>query len=302
MLRTTGLWLALIALAVFSPGASAQSACGWMSTAQLDRLLPFGAPWQVRNGGESGFCSFDGRNAAGHLSLSATQMVLGSAAEAEKMARDSGIQMGNAHPSEPLPALGKHGLVYRVDSAGERMSLSYIGHHRKVALNGSLDMPGTGFDAKSEGIIAFFRAALELGDDRKAQRAARACPYVSDRVAKKLLAGGKYEMQQYGEDSCVAHNNKGAALTVARSPDTPAEYDEPFRDDTCAWAPAAQLPGGMLGAHCAEGNPRAVLWLRIGSDLFNYSFVPGGREPTAAEKELLVELGRRFDVSSDLER
>lgn len=284
---------AILLLAALPWATSAQEApaCGWMSDARLDELLPAGAPWRTESGGQSGSCIFMGTHSGSLLMLSVTQMLQGSASEAARMARDIRTNMGATYSIQPVPALGKEGLMYRDDSDPSRISIHYTGHDKKVVAMGYLTGPRAIVD-QAQGMTSIMQAALEMAEDRKAMKAARICPYVDDKLAKKLLAGGRYEMQRYGDDMCIAHNGKGAVLTVNRMAGMDMAYTAVHRSDDCNWAPAPQLAGAVLATSCKEGNPRAELHVGLGPDTLNYSLTPG-RQPTTAQVDTLQALAAK---------
>lgn len=279
--------LLLAALPLATPAQEAP-VCGWLSNARLDELLPAGAPWRTESGGQSGSCTFMGTDAESFVLLSVTQMLQGSASEAAKRARDIRTTMGATYSIQPVPALGKEGLMYREESDPSRTSIHYIGHDKKLVVMGYLTGPRT-IAEQTQGMTRIMQVALAMAEDRKTMKAARICPYVDDRLAKKLLPGGNYEMQRYGDDMCIAHNGKGAVLSVNRMAGMDMEYTAVHRSDDCNWAPAPQLADAFLATACKEGNPRAELHVGLGPDTLNYSLTPG-RAPTAAEATLLQEL------------
>lgn len=270
-------------------GAEESPVCGWMPNDRLDTLLPFGAPWRTDSGGQSGSCTFMGTHAEGFLMLSVTQMLHGSASEASKMARETRTNMSASYPIQPLPALGKEGSSYRDTSDPSRVQLQYVGHDGKVVAMGSLTGP-TSIADRAQGMREIMQAALKLSDDRKAMKSARVCPFVDDKLAKQLLAGGKYEMQRYGDNLCIAHNGNGAVLTVNLMAGMDIDYTAAYRDaEVCNWASAPKLAGAFLAYQCKEGNARAEIHVGMGADTLTYSLTPG-RAPSSAEVELLQEL------------
>ncbi|MBN8480637.1 MAG: hypothetical protein J0L88_03495 [Xanthomonadales bacterium] len=293
---TKVLALAAISMLLAWPlAANAQSppVCGWMPEARLDELLPSGAPWRTESGGQSGSCTFAGTIAGGWLMLSVTQTLQDSPSAAARMARDLRTRMGATFPVQTLPALGTEGFAYRDESDPARIGVNLVGHHRQMVAMGFLTGPRA-FADTSQGLVDFMRAALKVADQRDVIKAARQCPYVDDRIARRLLAGGKYEIQRYGEDTCVAHNGKGAILTVSRMPGQSMEATAAYRTGDCEWKLAPKLADAQLASRCTQGNARAQIHRGLGPDTLDYTFVPG-HEPTAAEIDLLQELVSRLD-------
>ncbi len=281
---------AALSMAPMPVVAVAQSTpvCGWMSDARLDELLAFGAPWRTDSGGESGSCSFTGTSTDGWLLLSITQTLRGSPSAAAEMAREMRTRMGATYAVQSMPNLGKEAFSWRDESDASRIGLNITGHNRQMVAMGYLSGPRSVAD-KAQGMSDIMQAALQVAEERTLMKSARQCPFVDDRIAWRLLSGGKYEMQRYGDDTCVAHNGKGVILTVTRMPGMSMEATAAYRNDGCNWSAAPGLAGAQLSTRCKEGNPRAQIHVGLGADTLNYTLVPG-HEPTASEVAILQEL------------
>lgn len=293
--------LALVLLVLFGAlvGAApvaAQARCGWMSTQTLDSLLPAAAPWRVMVGGAMGSCKFTGSGGRGGIAvLGAHQMLKADAAEAAELAKSLRANLGADYRIETDAALGEHGFLYFPKDAGgaeSRLSVSYVGHYRHVAITGQLVLPvGAGFETWRSGANEFMRAALAVADDAQATADAARCRWFDEPILRRLLPGDGFSQQAFGANSCMAQNGNSMALILSVQDGVGADVAARMREAGCTWdaAPAAGADA-MLGHSCSGGRPRAILQLRHDGKLLQYAFAPN-REPTAAERALLVELG-----------
>lgn len=277
--------------------AWAQTTCGWMTARKLDSLLPAGAPWSVMVGGAMGSCKFTGSGGRGGVAiLGAHQMLKANAAEASELAQGLRGNLGADYRIETDAALGEHGFLYFPKDAGgaeSRLSVSYVGHYKHVAITGQLVLPvGSGFDAWRRGASEFMHAALAVADDAQATAEAARCRWFDEPILRRLLPGDGFSQQAFGANSCMAQNGNSMALIFSLQDDVTAEVAERMRDAGCTWdaAPTAGA-SAMLGHGCSGGRPRAILQLMHDGKLLQYAFAPN-REPTAAERALLVELAR----------
>jgi len=277
--------------------ALAQETCGWMPTAEVDRLLPQAAPWSVMVGGKVGSCKFTSSGGPGGIAvIGAHQMLKADAAEAAKLAQSLRSNIEGKYDLQSVEGLGEHGFSYSpqaADAAASRSSISYVGHYKHVALTGQLVLPvGADYAAYAEGGRAFMRAALAIADDAGAAKAA-GCAWFDESVVRRLLPGDGYSSQAFGGNSCMAQSS-GMALILSVQEDVDAELAARMRDGSCTWTAQPSVgEGAMLGSECQGGRPRVLLVFPVGSQLLSYAFSPG-RAPTAAETALLVELGSKI--------
>lgn len=284
--------LVLLALLVSPVLLYAQESCGWMSTAELDRLLPEAAPWSLLVGGKVGSCKFTGssRDDAGARVIGANQMFKASAAEAAEFVKKLKGSMAAGNTVEPVPALGEHGFRWMQKGGGG--SVSYMGHYKQVAITGQVVLSqGATPESVAQGAEGFMRAALAVADDKQAA-ASTGCPYFDEAILRRLLPGPSFSQQVFGQNSCMAQDGAGMVLILSIMSDTSASAAAAMRDGSCEWSALADAgPGVAIGKNCQGGRPRAVLELVLGDRVLNYALAPG-REPTSNELTMLVELAR----------
>ena len=117
-----------LALSLGAPIAHADS-CPWMPDSRIDAAFPDRAPWSVMAGGQ-GRCKWvsDQRKPASTISL--TQMIQASPAEAEKYVTTVGGGMAKGgYAVTPLPSIGKAGVAVRQQEPDSQM-LTLIGHQK----------------------------------------------------------------------------------------------------------------------------------------------------------------------------
>ena len=287
--RLVGLCLA----GALVPGALLAAECGWLVTAELDRLLPDQAPWSVLTGGEVGSCQFLSRSGGPPSIFGANQMVRESAAAAAELVQGLRAETEKSYQVATEPALGEQGFVYWPGGdaeAGDR-SIWYVGHRGSVAALGSLTLQhAVTADERAAG-VELIQAALAVADDETALAAASDCPWLDAGALAPILPGGGVTQQTFGENSCLAQDAAGAVVMVSVQEAIPALVAR--RGGGCTWEAVPTLgEDAALGYSCSEGNPRATLRMVVGDRLIEYNLVPGA-EPTEAQRRALVDMAQR---------
>lgn len=117
-----------LALCLAAPLAHAQS-CPWMPDSRIDAAYPDRAPWTVMAGGQ-GRCKWVSDQSKASSTISLTQMIQSSPAEAEKYVTTVGGGMAESgYAVAPLPGIGKAGVAVREKEPDSRM-LTLIGHQK----------------------------------------------------------------------------------------------------------------------------------------------------------------------------
>jgi hypothetical protein len=279
--------LALGALLALSQQAFAED-CAWLSNAALDKAFPQYAPWNTMVGGTAGHCQFTSNPRKSPNIFSAIQMVKASPKEAAELVKTMKAAMVATQTIEPAPRLGAEGFFYRpkeADGSSDGKTLFFVGHHKQVAINGSLTFqdPVTPETIKSAETLLL--SAFVLADDPEALEAAANCPYFDKATLKKLLPGKDMTQQTYGSNSCMANAGTSVVL-VSIIPSRGQKH----ADEHCTSKPVPELgPSGIANFNCKGGNPHSKLGYEAGGNFIEYSLAPG-REPTDAEHALLIDL------------
>jgi hypothetical protein len=278
-------------------GAHAAETCGWLATARLDEAFPDAAPWQTMVGGKVGHCQFTSNPHQPVNIFGANQTVKGSAAEAEDMVRSLRANTADA-VIQPAPALGKYAFTYAPKPSSEERagrSLFFVAHHGKVMVMGSLVMQKAIGPAERAAAEKLVQAALAIADDPHAIAAAGKCPYFDAALVRRLLPGKDYEENVYGSNSCMAQSgSKALILSIVadgRAGEVLANMNK--MSGGCKSEELIQLgKDAQLSYACSSGNPRAMVRFADTHRMLEFSFAPE-REPTPAERELLVQLAEK---------
>lgn len=278
-------------------GAHAAETCGWLATAKLDEAFPDYAPWQTMVGGKVGHCQFTSNPHQPANIFGANQTVKASAAEAEEMVRSLRANTTDS-VVQPMPSLGKYAFTYAPKSGSEDpagRSLFFVAHRGKVLVMGSLVMQKTIGPAERAAAEKLLQAALAISDDPHAIAAAGKCPYFDAALLRRLLPGKDFEENVYGSNSCMAQaGSKALILQIVadgRAGEVLANMNK--MSGGCKSEELIQLgKDARLLYACSGGNPRATVRFADARRMLEFSFAPE-REPTPAERELLVQLAEK---------
>lgn len=298
------LCLATLALSSLSttPAFAEPESCKIVSTAQVDAALPNYAPWTLQSGGPGG-CRFEGEYEGSRLnyaSLSFTQQFHPSKAaataimnsirqETEKSFKLKSINLRGAEPGA---------ILYDRDAGGEsiRSIFWYVQVGRAIII-GSFGPPAEAplDTAEESAAIKLLQSAIaDTRDPATAQQASK-CPYFDDAIIRKLIPGKNIGIERFGENSCMARNERNAVVMLMRSTNLkPAVADNMNRAAAadCTFEPAPALGDkGGIAHHCRSGNPRADAVFFKGDSYFSISLTPQ-TEPTEKQRADLLDLAR----------
>lgn len=282
-----------LACLLLLPAGAIAAECGWLATSELDRLFPDKAPWRVTVGGQVGRCQFLSRPPPNFFA--ANQMVHDSPQAAADFVDSLRPEMSKSYELVDSPDIGDNGFLYvaKADAGpGSERVVGYAGHRGRVAVIGTLNLQQPPSPAQRAAGMKLVQAALALSGDDEALAAATDCPWLDAAALERVLPGGNVTQQVYGENSCVATDAAKAVLTVSIRDLDPALLA--LRGEDCTWQELPALGAqAALGHTCTSGNPRATLQFVAGNRQVVYNLVPGA-EPSAAQREGLIELGTRI--------
>jgi hypothetical protein len=286
-------------LLLFGMGAAAHAAqpCGWLATSKLDEAFPDAAPWQTMVGGKVGHCQFTSNPHQPVNIFGANQSVKSSAAEAEEQVRSMRANTTDVDV-QSAPALGKFAFTYKPKAGTEQpegRSLLFVAHHGKVMVLGSLVMQKTIGPAERAAAEKLIQAALAIADDPHALAAAAKCRYFDAALVRRLLPDKDFEENVYGSNSCMAQAGSKALILAIVEDGRGAEVlaNMAKMSDDCKSEDLVQLgKNAKLLYACTSGNPRATVRYADRGKMLDFSFAPQ-REPTPAERELLVQLAEK---------
>lgn len=282
---------AVLLTLMLSASAFAAEECAWLSVDKVAKALPAYAPWETTSGGQVGSCQFMG-SGAGAAIFSVSQMVQETSGEAQEMVLSMRTNLGADMRITDEAALGDKGFLYtqKTEAAGERGSLSLVGHRGRVVVLGSLMVPDRLTAKSTTSAIELTRNAFALAKDEAMLAAATRCAWFDQAVLRRMFAGASFTEQVYGSNSCIAYVESRVLMLAIVDDIDPATARAMLAGGACTLEPLAQLgEHGTLAHHCKEGNPRATVQYLHGSQRFEFSWIPG-REPSENERKLLLEL------------
>lgn len=272
--------------------ALAASKCPFVDAALLNKGLPEGAPWRVMSGGQ-GECSFMGGTDTG-VNFGFSHMVAETSDKAAQAAASMKDAVAPTSSVEPVPALGEHGIAYRVknDAGGvDPKSLFFYGHRGPVGVSGYLNLASAITAAQRDFAASLIASTLGVATNAKALAKESRCPFFDDALVKRLLPSGDVTISVPNKDSCVV-SASGSVLMVSatRSAQSAQAASNMMKDNGCTVDRLPKL-GRIAGIshHCTGGNPRAQVLFVSGDRMFDVTLVPPS-EPSETQRATLVEL------------
>lgn len=275
--------------------------CKIVTLEQINAALPNYAPWVMHFGGPGG-CRFEGQYQGSYLnyaSLSfthqfhpskqaATSILSGIRKEAEKTYQLKPISLRGAEPGA---------FIYGGDAnSSTHSTIGYVQVGRAILLADFSPPAGVVFSKEERAsTIGLLQLAITDTSNPKTAQLASRCPYFDDALIRKLIPGKKISVEQFGELSCMAKNEKNATVMLTRMVNIDPRMIDQIVQSTavgCTFEPVSTLgEQGRLGHHCTSGNPRAEAAFFKDESYVSIS-VMSNAEPTAQQRADLVELAR----------
>jgi hypothetical protein len=124
------------------------------------------------------------------------------------------------------------------------------------------------------------------------------CRWFTAAVLEKLLPGKDRKAQSYGQHSCKAEAGRSVLIATIMDAED-ADLLQRSTGGSCTSEPVPALgEKGLMRYGCTSGNPNARVSMVAGAHYVEYAFAPE-REPTAAERALLVELAQQAQARAD---
>jgi hypothetical protein len=276
--------------------------CNIVSLEQVNAALPNYSPWVLHFGGPGG-CRFEGQYQGSYLnyaSLSFTQQFHPSKQAATSNLNSTRKETEKTYRLKPISLRGAEpgAFIYGEDANGNsaRSVVGYVQVGRAILL-AHFSPPAEVALSKEEeaGTIGLLQVAIaDTGSPNTAQQASR-CPYFDDALIRKLIPGKKITVEQFGELSCLAKNEKDATVMLSRTININPRMVDQIAQSTatgCTFEPVPALgEQGRMGHHCTSGNLRAEAAFFKDESYVSISVMPNA-EPTAQQRADLVELAR----------
>ena len=273
-----------VLLLLFGGAHASAGECGWLATAEVDRLFPSQGPWTAESGGAITRCKY--------LSDAGVILVLQKVTESEQHASGFVVKMLGVLTGmgqlEALPALGAKGFAARTSDT----QLTVMGHRAHVAASVQLTMSGGLNTELEQAAQTLAGVVLQRGDTPVPEGVAR-CPYFDPALLARLLPEAPVLVEAYGDESCRAMAGE-ARVHLRWSADLidPADMFS-SGDVSCQQQALPELaPLARLSWACKDSPPVAEVEVIVGKRELSISWYPG-RDPTPDERQWLVELTRR---------
>lgn len=276
--------------------------CRMISLEQLNAALPHYAPWTLYSGGTGG-CRFEGEYEGTRLNyaaLSFTQQFHPSRQVATSILDSIRKESAKSFKLQPvtIPGADPGSFFAAHEENGEpRNSMMWYVQAGRAIILGSFTPAVDAPSALSEETALMDLLKRVVADTRNpvtAQQAAQ-CPYFDEALIRKLIPGKKVSMERFGENSCMAKNEKNAVVVLSRSANIDARVAENLLRSAatgCTFEPQPSLGEyGGISHHCSSGNLRADVVFYKDDSHFSLSLSTNG-EPTGKQREYLIELAR----------
>ena len=148
------------ALFCFVASVAQAQDCSWMSVDRIDKAFQSRAAWSTM-AADAGRCKFISTQAVPPSTISVTQIVKGSAEEAEKYARSVGSGMAASYRVTPLTAIGAAGAAVREKTNDGRM-LTLVGHQKNIVVMIQMSFPGGVSPADESAAVAIAQETFGL--------------------------------------------------------------------------------------------------------------------------------------------
>jgi hypothetical protein len=305
------LWLRgwVAAALLLTPWLAQAQSCPIVTAEQVKQALPHINNWVQSEGGAGG-CRFQGewRGADGtddtiqSVMLSFTQQFFDKPAQAgELLQHMRGSYAKAKYPITPLNVQGaaQGSFAYRLDvgdGAEAPLTEGWAIQVGAAILSGMLVLPAEAGTLKRGALTALLQQAAAATAQPKSRTQARQCSAIDEAQAARMLGGKRLKVEQFGPGTCMASNERNDVLMVSSvvfeegSGHHVAEEPVPG----CKGEPVPSLgPNAWLSYACVDGNKRAEVDVTSGNLHVTYTLIPMEREPTAAQRNQLIELVRQ---------
>jgi hypothetical protein len=287
--------LALI-LTVAATTVHAAEDCGFLPTSKVDETFAEFAPWHTMVGGAIGHCTFLSNKRALTNSVSFIQQFKSSKADAngvyESMRR--GLA-DDEYRVKDMKDLGDRAFRYEPkdgDAQGLYMT-SIVAQKGQLVITVTLNLQRAVTEADVRAAATLGQFALRGANDKETRRKASACPWFDESGLKRLFGGKPYEVQVFGENSCMASDKQLRVLLLSAVKARDGLSPDMLRARDCQTRDIPELgKGAKLSFACKSGNPRAETSFVENGLVIQLTWNAANTEPGEAAKAALIELAK----------
>lgn len=289
--------LVAMLLALVSGVAIAQD-CELVPLSAIDDALPSQAPWQEQDAGP-GECTFavasnPSSERAAAIRLEIDLRVMASPADADEHQRARLAEMQHCANAEDDPQLAPPAQVCRLAANPDGRQLLWVTTHQgRVIARTTLSAPAAAIrSADVEGLSRLAKLSLASADDEARLQALWHCPWLHGDAVEKLLGTTGFGQQAGAYETCMARSSVGSLAVVTTEADLAPEL-APSASGDCTREALPELGEfGSVTFDCENVlGPLASVHAIVGDKFVEYNFQPG-RDPTAAERALLIQIAK----------
>jgi hypothetical protein len=286
--------LALI-LAIAATTVHAAEDCGFLPTAKVNETFAEFAPWRTMVGGAVGNCTFLSEGSALSSSISFIQQFKSSKADANGVYESMRRGLGDEYRVKEMKGLGDRAFRYEAKD-GDAQDLhmtSIIAQKDQLVITVTLNLQRAVTEADVRAAATLGQFALRGANDKETRRKASTCPWFDESGLKKLFGGKPYEVQVFGENSCMASDKQMRVLLLSAVEARDGLSPDMLRAKDCQSRDVPELgKGAKLSFACKSGNPRAETSFAENGLVIQLIWNAANTEPSEAAKAALVELAK----------
>ncbi len=302
--RFASFFLFAASAACFATPVNAAESCSIVTLEAVAEKLPDYQPWTLLAGGP-GRCRFQGERSTGRgrtaeyrsASLSVTQQFFDSPKTAASTLKSVKAEMEKTYTLHPLniKGSGADSFAYQPNGVSSFHWHAQIGN---ALLSGSFITQKGQEEVEREevdAILSLLQQAAAQTATPEAAAQTQQCPYFDVTPLKKIFTG-KFNVQQFGSDSCMA--NDGPKTVLVFSLHKPITLPQTGQTDHegCQIEKLPELgENGQLHTNCPGGKKRAKLSFIRDDMQYEYNLVlAGSAEPNTQQKSALIGLAKTY--------
>lgn len=285
-------------LLAFGGGVAFAQECELVALSAVDGALPSQAPWQIETAdpGDCGFvaASNAGAQRAATIRLDIALLIMASSTGADEHQRTQLAAAQDCANAAEDPQLAPPAHACRSAPTPDGRQLLFVTTHRgRVIARATLTAPAVAISSvEVKGLAQLADRSLMFVDDDVRLQALWRCPWLHGGAIEKLLGAVGYGQQAGAYETCMARSSVGTLAVVTTEADLASEL-APGASGACTREALPEL--GEFGSvtYACENmlGPLASVHAIVGDKFVEYNFQPG-RDPTAAERALMIQIAK----------
>jgi hypothetical protein len=286
--------LALI-LAIAATTVHAAEDCGFLPISKVEETLAEFAPWHTMVGGAVGRCTFlSGKRAQPNSVVSVIQQFKSSKADANDVYEKMRRKLAEEYTVKNMQELGDRAFRYEPKDGAQGVNMtSIVAQKDQLVITVSLNLQRAVTEADARAAATLGQFALRGANDKEMRRKASTCPWFDASGLKKLFGGKPYEVQVFGENSCMAADKQSRVLLLSAIKVRNGLSPDMLRARDCQTRDVPELgKDAKLSFACKRGNPRAETSFLENGLVIQLTWNAANTEPSEAAKAALIELAK----------